>query len=209
MSRYSQRWMNGCKHLGKCMVVANKVNQDGLIKKVPSDLIWSVQQGESRWVDKNVPSDLIWGVQQDKSNDTANEDKPLEPMNKSNEAKPLEHWDGEQCHEVVYKSLEHYPTESLDELLDYVDKPMVENTSKEFIVETMERLDEAMECSDLESMEEVMKCSDPDIVAMECCEEWLGNVETILEEKATELENVEVDKKEENVEMVQQEKTTT
>ncbi|GFU64641.1 hypothetical protein TNCV_4330321 [Trichonephila clavipes] len=86
---------------------------------------------------------------------------------------------------------------------------MVENTSKEFIVETMERLDEAMECSDLESMEEVMKCSDPDIVAMECCEEWLCNVETILEEKATELENVEVDKKEENVEMVQQEKTTT
>ncbi|GFW98561.1 hypothetical protein TNCV_2769921 [Trichonephila clavipes] len=86
---------------------------------------------------------------------------------------------------------------------------MVENTSKEFIVETMERLDEAMECSDLESMGEVMKCSDPDIVAMECCEEWLGNVETILEEKVTELENVEVDKKEENVEMVQQEKTTT
>ncbi|GFW62003.1 hypothetical protein TNCV_2373311 [Trichonephila clavipes] len=83
---------------------------------------------------------------------------------------------------------------------------MVENTSKEFIVETMERLDEAMECSDLEYIEEVMKCSDPDIVAMECCEEWLGNVETILEEKATELENVEV---EENVEMVQQEKTTT
>ncbi|GFV24425.1 hypothetical protein TNCV_5024501 [Trichonephila clavipes] len=74
----------------------------------------------------------------DKSNDTANEDKPLEPMNKSNEEKPLEHWDGERCHEVVYKSLEHCPTESLDELLDYVEKPMMENTSKEFIVETME-----------------------------------------------------------------------
>ncbi|GFV24424.1 hypothetical protein TNCV_5024491 [Trichonephila clavipes] len=60
-----------------------------------------------------------------------------------------------------------------------------------------------MECSDLEYMEEVMKRSDPDIVEMECCEEWLGNVEISLEEKATELENVEVDKKEENVEMVQ------
>ncbi|GFY23846.1 hypothetical protein TNCV_3536401 [Trichonephila clavipes] len=105
--------------------------------------------------------------------DTANEEKPLEPMNKSNEEKPLDHCDGERCHEAVYKSLEYCPTVSLDELLDYVDKPMVENTSKEFVVETMERLDEAMKCSDLESMEEVMKCSDLDIVAMECCEEFL------------------------------------
>ncbi|GFW90526.1 hypothetical protein TNCV_565641 [Trichonephila clavipes] len=138
--------------------------------------------------------------------DTANEEKPLEPSNKSNEEKPLEHCDGERCHKAVYKSLEHCPTASLDELLDYVDKPMVENRSKEFIVETMERLDEAMECSDLESMEEAMKCSDLDIVAMECCEELLGNVEIVLEEKVTELENAVVDKKEENVEMVQQQK---
>ncbi|GFY55661.1 hypothetical protein TNIN_424441 [Trichonephila inaurata madagascariensis] len=126
-------------------------------------------------------------------------------MDKSNEEKPLEHCDGEGCHEAVYKSLEHCPTESL-ELLDHVDKPMVENTCTEFIVETMERVDEAMECSDLESMEEVMKCSDPDIVAMEYSEELLGNFEIILDEKATELENAEVDKKEENVEMAQSEK---
>ncbi|GFV82852.1 hypothetical protein TNCV_1178671 [Trichonephila clavipes] len=157
--------------------------------------------------------------------DTTNDEKPLEPMNKSKEEKPLEHCDGEGCHEAVYKSLEYCPTESLDELLDYVDKPMVENTSKEFIVETMDRLGEIIGCSDLESIEEAMKCNDPDIVAKKCndpdivakkcnypdivakkcCEELLGNVEIILDEKATELENAEVDKKEENVEMAQQE----
>ncbi|GFS96502.1 hypothetical protein TNCV_3943051, partial [Trichonephila clavipes] len=81
---------------------------------------------------------------------------------------------------------------------------MVENTSKEFIVEIMERLDEAMDCNDLEPMEKAMKCSDLDVVAMECCEG--GNVEIILEKKSIEVENAEIDKKEENIEMVQREK---
>ncbi|GFY61729.1 hypothetical protein TNIN_226351 [Trichonephila inaurata madagascariensis] len=122
--------------------------------------------------------------------DTTNEEKPLKPMDKSNEEKPLEHCDGEGCREAVYKSVEYCPKESLN----YVDKSMVENTNKEFIVELMKRVNEAMECSD------------SDIVAMECCEELLSNVEIILDEKATELENVEVDKKEVNVERAQPEK---
>ncbi|GFY55248.1 hypothetical protein TNIN_321931 [Trichonephila inaurata madagascariensis] len=123
------------------------------------------------------------------------------PINTFSEIKSnVEHCDGEGCHEVLYKLLEHYSPESLDELLDHVDKPLLENTKKkkkESTEETMERGNKAMECN--ESGEEVIKLSDLEHVVMECCEEILDNVEF------GEVENAEVEKK---VEMAQPEKVT-
>ncbi|GFX40553.1 hypothetical protein TNCV_2373371 [Trichonephila clavipes] len=105
----------------------------------------------------------------------------------------LEHCDGEDFHKMSYKLLEHYSPEYLDQLLDHGDKPLVENTKKEYTEETIEQGNETMKCN--ESGEDVIKLSDLERVVMECCEEISDG----------EVENSKVERK---VERAQPEKVT-
>ncbi|GFR01705.1 uncharacterized protein TNCT_379511 [Trichonephila clavata] len=147
----------------------------------------------------HCPMDIL---NENKALDKLNEDKGLESMEKPFERDLMNHGDGEisneenllehcaGCHEVLQKSVEHCPME--DKILDKLepmDNLLGENTNKELSVETMERVDEAMECS--EFVEEALKCGDLEVVAMECCEELLDNAEKMLAEKEIEVEDFE------------------
>ncbi|GFS82849.1 hypothetical protein TNCV_288911 [Trichonephila clavipes] len=102
----------------------------------------------------------------------------------------IDHCDGEDCHKMLYKLLEHYSPEYLDQLLDHGDKRFVENTKKEYTEETIEQGNETMKCN--ESGEDVIKLSDLERVVMEYCEEISdGEVENAKVEKKVEMAQLE------------------